>query len=401
MKIRESAILEALTAAKTHTGTRLSLIGREALERPGIVGSMGLVLNVAPPEGMADDAVHAYQMALEHARVSEAQGPGSLHACLVYAERLARGAAQTPSSIVGRAFTSADVERIVSGILDEDDASTLAGFVAEAGASRYIVERTPSRFDSVEFVDNYEFQHTSKSVDGTVIMDNARVLVADGYIESVSEIHTVLDRCGRDGERLLICGRGFSDDVLHTLAVNRARGTLVCYALTFPYNEDDANTLVDIATIIGGDVISSLKGQVFNTIDVVSLPRVPYARLRGQTLDFRGAGTETRAAQVLASVQAKIADAEEPIRSILEKRARRLSGACMIVRLVDGVEHLSRLEAWDTALRSLKVATRGVVSSNDVEAWPRRDVLPLVSIATAHEMARKLFRALRNLHSVV
>lgn len=401
MKIRESAILEALAAAKAHTSSRLSLVGKETLERPGVVGAMGLVLNVAPPEDMSEDAVHAYQMVLEHARVSEAQGPGSLHACVVYAERLVRGELRTPHAVSGRAFTSADVERIAVGILNEMDAKTLAGFVAEAGASRYVVERTPARFDSVEFVDNYEFQHASKPIDGTVIMDNARVLVADGYVESVSEIHTILDRCGRDGERLLICGRGFSDDVLHTLAVNRARGTLVAYALTFPYNEEDANTLVDIATILGGDVISSLKGQVFNTIELASLPRVPYARLRGQTLDFRGEGTATRAAQVLASVQQKIAESEEPTRSILEKRARRLSGACMIVRLIDGIEHLSRLEAWDTALRSLKIATRGVTSASDAEAWPRRDVVPLTSMATAHEIARKLVRALQNVHAVV
>ena len=326
MKFRESAILEALAAAKTHTSTRLSLIGREMLERPGIVAAMGLVLNVAPPEDMSDDAVYAYQMALEHARVSEAQGPGSLRACVVYAERLARGALTTPPVVSGRAFTSKDVKRIVTGILDEPDAEALAGFVAESGASRYVVERVPARFDSVEFVDNYEFQHASKPVEGTIVMDNARVLVADGYVESVSEIHAILDRCGRDGERLLICGRGFSDDVLHTLAVNRARGTLVAYALIFPYNEEDANTLVDIATILGSDVISSLKGQVFNTVELASLPRVPYARLRGQTLDFRGEGTAARAAQVLASVQQKIAESEEPMRSILEKRARRLSG---------------------------------------------------------------------------
>jgi hypothetical protein len=401
VKIRESAILEALSAAKAHTSSRLSLIGKEALERPGIVGAMGLVLNAAPPEDMPDDAVHAYQMVLEHARISEAQGPGSLHACVVYAERLARGAHTTPPAVSGRAFTSADVERIATGILSDADASALASFVREAGASRYVVERVPSRFDSVEFVDNYEFQHASKAVDGTVVMDNARVLVADGYVESVSEIHGILDRCGRDGERLLICGRGFSDDVLHTLAVNRARGTLAAYGLTFPYNEEDANTLVDIATILGGDVVSSLKGQLFNTVDVASLPRVPYARLRGQILDFRGDGAATRATQVLATVQQKIAEAEEPTRSILEKRARRLSGSCMIVRLVDGIEHLSRLEAWDTALRSLKIATRGVVSPQDNEAWSHRDVVPLASLATAHELARKLVRALRSLHSVV
>lgn len=401
MKIDEASIAKALAAACTQVSTRLAAVGKDELERPGIVGPIGSVMNTLPPETLDDDAVHPYLMALEHARISETQGPGSLRACVVYASRLARGALSTPHSLSGRTFTSADVARLAKGILDEDDVDALRGFVLEAGASRYVVERAPARFDSVEFVDSYEFKHASKPVDGVVVMDNARVLVADGYVENITEIHGILDRCGRDGERLLICGRGYSDDVLHTIAVNRARGTLACYALTFPYDENDANTLADIATIIGGDVVSSLKGQLYNAVDVASLPRVPYARLRGQTLDFRGEGSATRAAQVLASVQQKAADAEEFTRAILDKRARRLTGSCMIVRLRDGVDHLQRVEAWDTALRTLGSATRGVVDVDDQEAWPNRDVVPLTSMATAHEMARKLVSSLRSLHSFV
>jgi len=401
VKIDNISVAKALAAARETLAVRLVAIGRENLERPGIVGPTGAALNTLPPVNLDDDAVHPYLMTLEHARVSETQGPGSLRACAVYAERLARGALSLPTMVSGRAFTSSDVEKTLVGIIDDDDVLALSGFVAEAGASRYVVERAPARFDSVEFVDSYEFKHASKSVEGVVVMDNARVLVADGFVENVSEIHAILDRCGREGERLLICGRGFSDDVLHTFAVNRARGTLVVYGLTFPFNEDDANTLVDIATIVGGDVVSSLKGQVFNTVDFASLPRIPYARLRGQTLDFRGDGTADRAAQVLAAVQQKVIDAEEPTRSILEKRARRLSGACMIVRLADGMDHLSRVEAWDTALRSLRACTRGVVDVNDDEAWPGRKVIPLASFATAHEMAKRLIKALQSLDSFV
>lgn len=401
MKIGKASVAIALTAARTHLATHLALIGKESLDRAGIVGINGLVLNTKPSVDLADDAVHPFLMTLEHARSSEAQGPGSLRACVIYAHRMVQGALVSPKAVSGRAFTANDVDKVLTGILDDTDVKALVGFVSEAGASRYVVEHSPARFDSVEFVDSYEFKHVSKPIEGTVVMDNARVLVADGYVENVAEIHAILDHCGRDGERLLICGRGFSDDVLHTLAVNRARGTLVAYALTFPFNEHDANTLVDIATIVGGDVVSSLKGQLFNTVDAAALPRVSYARLKGQTFDFRGDGSSSRAAQVLVTVQQKAAEAEEPTKSILEQRARRLSGACMIVRLADGIDHLSRTEAWDTALRSLRSSTRGVVDVTDEEAWPGRTVVPIASMATAYEMAKKLVKALESLDSYV
>ncbi len=401
MKIELSDAVAGLRAARGAVAGRIAVVGKDSMDRVAVVGPVGSALNAPPPEGLADAAVHPYLMALEHARLSEAQGPGSLRACLVYAERMALGALEAPGSVVGRSFSERDVLPLAAGSLDPGDALALAGFVAEAGASRYVVERSPARLDSVEFVDSYEFKHASKPVESPVVMDNARVLVADGYVENVTEIHAVLDRCGREKERLLICGRGFSDDVLHTLAVNRARGTLVAYALTFPFDEDDANTLVDIATIVGGDVVSSLKGQLYNTIDFSSLPRAPYARLRGNVLDFRGEGSGARAAQVLSALQQKVAEAEEPTRSILDKRVRRLTGACMVVRLADGIDHMARAEAWDTALRCLRSAARGVVDLDDPEAWPGRAVAPMTSVATAYEVARKLVKALASLDSYV
>lgn len=400
MKLAKSSVVKGVSAATLHLRCRRAVVGRESLQLPAVVGPIGLLINSFTPADLDDDAVHPFLMALEHARVSETQGAGSMRACLVYAERLLRGVSEV-HMVSGRAFARSDVTRVAKGVLEAPDAAAMENFVRQAGASRYIVESTPSRFNSVEFVDSYEFKHASKPVDGVVIMDGCRVLVADGYVETVAEIQNVLERCGREGERLLICGRGFSDDVLHTLAVNRQRGTLACYALTFPFNEDDANTLVDIATIVGGDVVSSIKGQLFSTVDAGSLPRASYARLRGQTFDFRGEGARERIAQVLLGVQNKLVEAEEPVRSILERRVRRLAGACMIVRLADGVDHLARVEAWDLALRSLREAVRGVAEVSDEEAWPGRDVVPLTSLATAHEMARKLVKALESLDSYV
>ena len=92
MKIREESVAKGLAAAKAHVSCKLGVLGRDNLDRVGVVGSVGLVLNLAPPEELADDAVHPYLMTLEHARVSETQGPGSLRACVVYAERALRGA---------------------------------------------------------------------------------------------------------------------------------------------------------------------------------------------------------------------------------------------------------------------------------------------------------------------
>jgi hypothetical protein len=351
---------------------------------------------------MSETQSHVFQMSLEHARRAEVNAAGSAVATLELARRmLLEPVLRTKKAVEGRAFRRVDLPDVVEGTLDGHERDALVKFVELAGASRYLVERSPSRFDSVEFVDNYEFQHMSKPVEGTVIMDDARVLIADGYVENESEVRKLLEWCGKEKERLLLCCRGFSDDVIHTLAVNRARGTLSAYALVFPFNEFDANTLVDIATILGSDVVSSLKGQLISTLDPASMPRASYARLRGAILEINDPHARSRTDRLAANLREKLETAEPEAREPLEKRLKRLTGTTMVVRLRAGVDHVLRCESWDLALRTVRAAVRGVVETSDARAWPRRKLVPLLSEATAHQYARKLVERLEDLATLV
>ncbi len=303
--------------------------------------------------------------------------------------------------VEGRSFKRADLPDLIDGVLSGCERDSLVEFIDLAGASRYLVDRAPARFDSIEFVDNYEFNHVSKPIDGTIIMDDARVLIADGYVENESEVRKLLEWCGREKERLLLCCRGFSDDVVHTLAVNRARGTLSAYALVFPFDENDANTLVDIATILGSDVISSLKGQLISTLDPSTMPRARHARLRGNTLEVNDPQARHRTERLAANLREKLETAELEARGPLEKRLKRLTGTTMVVRLRSGVDHTLRCERWDLALRTVRAAVRGVDEASDPRAWPSRKLVPLLSKATAHQYARKLVDRLNDIASLV
>jgi chaperonin GroEL (HSP60 family) len=341
-------------------------------------------------------------MALEYARRSEVNAAGSAVATLELARRMLLDTSlRTRRGVEGRAFKRLDLPHVVEGVLVARELESLVEFVELAGASRYMVERAPSRCDSIEFVDNYEFTHLSKPIDGTVIMDDARVLIADAYIENESEVRKLLEWCGKEKERLLLCCRGFSDDVLHTLAVNRARGTLSGYALVIPFDENDANTLVDIATILGSDVVSSLKGQLISTLDPASMPRARHARLRSNLLEINDPQARARTDRLAANLREKLETAEPEAIDPLEKRLKRLTGSTMIVRLKEDADHAMRCERWDLALRTVRAAVRGVVEMNDNRAWPSRRLVPLLSEASAYQYARKLIERLEDLDCLV
>jgi chaperonin GroEL (HSP60 family) len=400
LKIQYSDIIKALKLAYQHISVRSAIVSHEDTYR--VVSNVGLLVNSRPPVELSDSQSHVFQMSLEHARRAEINSAGSSLAMLALTQRmLLDSTLRVKTMVEGRTFIEADLPNIIDGILDSNEKSEFIEFIQLAGASKYLVDRAPSRFNSIEFVDNYEFVHVSKAVDGIVNMDSARVLIADAYIENESEIHKLLEWSGKEKERLLLCCRGFSDDVIHTLAINRARGTLSAYALAFPFDENDANTLVDIATIVGGDIVSSLKGQLISTLEPASMPRIHYARLRGNVLELNDPSARKRTDHLANNIREKLETCEIEAREPLERRLKRLNGTTMIVRLKAGPDHSFKYEKWDLALRTIRAAVRGVVETNDSEMWPNRKLVPLLSEATAYQYARKLVHKLDELSFIV
>lgn len=395
MNITHSDLLEGVSCARKHIEISYALIQNNDINQ--VVSVVGLLVNSRPPEHLSESAAHIFQICLEYARNAEINAAGSSIATLEYTIRLLKSQQNNEKIIQGRSFKKQDISNLLSVFLDEKDLHSIAKLLELAGASRYSVERSPSRFDSVEFVDNYQFTHVSKAIDGKVIMSGARVMVADAYVENVSEIHKLLEYCGKEKERLIICCRGMSDDVMHTLAVNRARGTLAAYGIIIPFDENEANTLVDIATILGGDVISSLKGQLLSTVDGSMLPRAKYALLHGNVLEINCENARKRTDRLCENIKEKLESAPPEAKEPLEKRLKRLSGTTMVVRLEKNIQHQVRCEKWDIALRTIRAATRGVIEVNDQLAWPNRKIVPLLSKTTAHNFSYKLLNHLKKL----
>lgn len=400
----------ALDLSNVHAGLRLAyrnvefettLVQRD--EAYGVVSKIGNMFNVKADADVAEDVAHVYRMALEQARLCEASSPGSAKACIHNAlHMLTRDVVESEKvEVIGRRFKKNDVAGLVSHVLDSEDLEIFLKIVEISGANRYLLERVPASQDSCQLTEDYEFKHVSRSVDGTVVMDRSLLLVADAYIENVSEIHKLLEHCGTSKERLIIACRGASDDVNHTLAVNRARGTLFAYVIAFPYDENDANTLVDIAVVAGTDVVSSLKGQLLSTVDPTNLCRVEKAKLRGNLLVVEQPTSNDRVRLHVEQIREKLESCEEGTRRYLEDRLRRLSGATTVIRLRGDLTHAHRSERWDVALRTIQSAHRGVIANEQPEVWGRRDYVPVTSVACAYTFARKLARQLKNLHSFV
>jgi len=168
-------------------------------------------------------------------------------------------------------------------------------------------------------------------------VNNCHVCLIDGIIENVGEIHHLLEYFHEKKLPLLIAARGFADDVISTLSMNISRKTLNCMPFIVGVNENSINTLVDMAVICGGDVVSSLKGELISSIDPNSLPVVSHITHTHSSLTI----STIKNSQAIAFHKSRIANkptgSHEILADYYHERINFLSGECVNITL--GKEH--------------------------------------------------------------
>jgi chaperonin GroEL (HSP60 family) len=196
---------------------------------------------------------------------------------------------------------------------------------------------------------------------------NPRIACIDGYIESVSEIHHLLEEASRLKENIFLFVRGISDEVVHTLKVNYDRGTLTVLPFIVKYDLDGVNLLNDIAIVTGGDVISSLKGQLISSVKLSTCHRVDYINVSDAGVLIEKLETRNKVNEHVHFLQKKLLELnEDTSKEFIAKRIKNLGSNRVTISLK--LDHNATKKSFmiDRALRATKVAaTHGVVEINN------------------------------------
>lgn len=265
-----------------------------------------------------------------------------------------------------------DIEAIIRASLRDDrmvnmviEAYGLAGsngrlFFESASIARPIVElRTGYCFDLVAPC----MSTIGKSTwDG----ESCRVAIIDGYIESVAEIDRLLSGAFEEKSPLIIFARQFDNEVLSTAAINRRRGTMNVIPIVVPFDADSANVLKDLAVVCGGDVVSSLQGQMITSIDFKQLPIVDRVHVHSGACVIHNDSTKR---DVDAHVNQLSTQATDPAQQLaapfLTRRMRCLASRMVAVRLPQSDSR--KVVAVDRTLRRVKSAiTAGIIEHSKV-----------------------------------
>lgn len=338
-----------------------------------------------------EQAVH--EIAVTHAHAAEKLGPGGFDACI---ERLlekfdvVRGSdngAAAPaktSDIVGRGAgvpTLPDVAWVLDEHLAGADERTramllqaldLAGF-----AGRIVVERARLR-PSVELVRGYTFD-LAPAWPISVRLERPRIVCVDGFVESVSELHHLLEEAAEAREPLLLFVRGLADDVKNTLKVNYDRGSLRVVPVIARFDLDGINVLNDVAVSCGADLVSSNRGDLISSVRLAQASRVDEAIVHFNKVAVTNTSSRRAVEAHVAFLRQKRADEKiDDVAKLFDTRIKSLSPNHVVVRLPDDKGYVTSAQAIDYALR----AVRALVDHGTVDFGGRR-MLTVTALASA------------------
>ena len=167
-------------------------------------------------------------------------------------------------------------------------------------------------------------------------LDDAYILITDKKISSIQDILPVLEQIVQAGKKLLIIAEDIEGEALTTLILNKLRGTFTVVAVKAPgFGDRRKEMLIDIATLTGGQVITSDLGLELKDATMAELGRARQVKVdKENTIIVDGAGDKyaikSRVMQIRSQIEVTTSDFD---REKLQERLAKLAGGVAVIKV--------------------------------------------------------------------
>ena len=272
---------------------------------------------------------------------------------------------------------SADIARVGAISAGDDTIGTLIADAMDKVSSDGVitVEESKSAETYSEVVEGMQFDRGYLSpymVTDTekmeAVLDDCMILITDKKIASVQDILPVLEQIMQAGKKLLIIAEDVEGEALTTLVLNKLRGTFTVAAVKAPgFGDRRKEMLIDIATLTGGEVITSELGLDLKDASIAQLGRARQVKINKEnTIIVGGFGDKSaideRVGQIRAALE--ITTSEFDKEKLLERLAKLAGGVAVIkVGAATEVEMKEKKLRIEDALNATKAAVEeGIVA---------------------------------------
>ncbi|MBO7304280.1 MAG: chaperonin GroEL [Clostridia bacterium] len=204
------------------------------------------------------------------------------------------------------------------------------------------------------------------------ILDDCLILITDKKISNIQEILPLLEQIVQSGKKLLIVAEDVEGEALTTLVLNKLRGTFTVVAVKAPgFGDRRKEMLRDIATLTGGEVVTSELGLELKDASVAQLGRARQVKVtKENTIIVDGAGDKKAIADRVNQIRAAIetTTSEFDKEKLLERLAKLAGGVAVIkVGAATEVEMKEKKLRIEDALNATKAAVEeGIVAGGGV-----------------------------------
>ncbi len=182
------------------------------------------------------------------------------------------------------------------------------------------------------------------------MLDNPYILITDKKISNIQEILPLLEALMQESGKLLIICDDMEGEALSTLILNKLRGVLNVVAVKAPgFGDKRKAMLEDIATLTGGEVITSDLGLELKDTTVEQLGRAKQVKVQKEnTIIVDGAGDKDKIADRVNQIKSQINETQsEYDKEGLQERLAKIAGGVAVI----GVGAATEVEMKDKKLR--------------------------------------------------
>ena len=246
----------------------------------------------------------------------------------------------------------------------------IAEAVEKVGASGVVtVEESQGMELSYDIVEGLEFDKgyvsaymiTNPDRMEAVVKD-AFILITDKKIANVQEILPLLEKVAQSGKKeLVIIADDVEGDALATFVVNKLRGTFSVLAVKAPgYGDRKKEMLSDIATVVGGQVISEEVGITFENATLAMLGKASrVTATKDATTIVGGKGKRADITARIDQLKAQMENTDSKFdKEKLEERIAKLSGGVAVISVGAATETEMKYlkDKIDDAVRATKAS---------------------------------------------
>lgn len=163
------------------------------------------------------------------------------------------------------------------------------------------------------------------------------ILITDKKISSLKEILPLLEKIASSGKKdLVIISEDVEGEALTTFVLNKLRGAFNVLAVKAPgYGDRKKEMLEDIATTVGGEVVSDEVGMKFESVEISQLGRASRVlSKKDSTIIVGGKGKKSDIEARVKSLRAQRAKTESKYDiEKLDERIAKLSGGVAVIKV--------------------------------------------------------------------